>query len=136
MLNSNEKTDLKKISALNLAFLGDGVFDLLVRDYLVRNTDKKVGELNKEKVGLVNCKAQSDIIKTLMDMLSQEEIDVFKRGRNAKVNSVSKHGSLSDYHNATGFECLLGYLYLKGDISRIDELFNYVIGSDNYNKDL
>lgn len=127
MLNDKNNIDMKQISPLNLAFLGDGVFDLLVRDYLIRTSDKKVGELNREKISLVNCKAQSESIKSLMNMLTEEETDIFKRGRNTKVNSASKHGSLSDYHNATGFECLLGYLYLEGKTDRINEIFEYII---------
>lgn len=127
MLDVKGNIDLKKISTLSLSFIGDGVFDLLVREYLVSLRDRPVGELNKEKVELVNCTAQSDAIKRIMDMLSDEEVEIYKRGRNTKVNSVSKHGTISDYHNATGLECLFGYLYLKGSNERLREIFNFII---------
>lgn len=126
MLNQ-ELPNLNTLPTLNLAFIGDGVFDLLVREYLVKTSSAHVGELNKAKVAMVNCKSQADFIKALLPRLSEEETEVFKRGRNAKVNSASKHSSISDYHAATGLEALFGYLYLKGAHERINELFTLII---------
>jgi len=120
--------DLHTIPTLNLAFIGDGVFDLLVREHLVSSSDAHVGELNRSKVNMVNCKSQAEYASVLLPVLSEEETDVYKRGRNTKVNSASKHSSLSDYHAATGLEALFGYLYLKGDSERIKELFSLIIG--------
>ena len=122
-MKNKEKIDLNKISTLTLSFLGDGVYDLFVREYLISKGDKHVGELNNEKVNLVNCKAQAESAKKLLDYLSEEELDIYKRGRNAKVNSVSKHSTIADYHSATGLECLFGYLYLQNKTDRIKELF-------------
>ena len=122
--------DLHTVPTLNLAFIGDGVFDLLVREHLIGLSDAHVGELNQAKVAMVNCKSQAAYAKKLLPFLTQEESDIFKRGRNAKVNSASKHSTLSDYHAATGLEALFGYLYLKGDAERIKELFSLIINKN------
>ncbi len=127
MLNFDDKLNLNTIPTLNLAFLGDGVFDLLVREHLLSSSSAHVGELNREKVAMVNCKSQAEDVKKLLPILTDEEQEVFKRGRNAKVNSASKHSTLSDYHAATGLEALFGYLYLKGENERIKELFTRII---------
>lgn len=124
---SNDVSNLNSTPTLNLAFIGDGVFDLLVREHLVRNSSAHVGELNKAKVDMVNCKSQAGYMKILLPVLTEEEAEIFKRGRNTKVNSASKHSSISDYHAATGLEALFGYLYLKGDTGRINELFTLII---------
>ena len=122
----DDKT-LNSVPTLNLAFIGDGVYDLLVREYLVTHSSAHVGELNQMKVELVNCKSQAAFMKQIMEQLSEEELDVYKRGRNTKVNSASKHSTLSDYHAATGMEALFGWLYLKGRQERINELFTLII---------
>lgn len=127
MLNFDDKLNLNTIPTLNLAFLGDGVFDLLVREHLLSSSSAHVGELNREKVAMVNCKSQAEDAKKLLPILTEEEQEVYKRGRNAKVNSASKHSTLSDYHAATGLEALFGYLYLKGENERIKELFTRII---------
>ena len=121
--------NLRSVPTLNLAFIGDGVFDLLVREHLVNTSSAQVGELNKIKVAMVNCKSQAEFAQKLLPMLSEEEADVYKRGRNTKVNSASKHSSLSDYHAATGLEALFGWLYLKGEQERINELFTLIINN-------
>ncbi len=127
MLNFDDKINLNAIPTLNLAFIGDGVFDLLVREHLLSSSSAHVGELNREKVAMVNCKSQAQDVKKLLPILTDEEQDVYRRGRNAKVNSVSKHSTLSDYHAATGLEALFGYLYLKGENERIKDLFTLII---------
>ncbi len=126
-MDFKEKTKLNAVPTLNLAFIGDGVFDLLVREHLVSGSNDHVGELNKAKVEMVNCKSQAEFVKKIMPALTEEEVEVYKRGRNTKVNSASKHSTLSDYHAATGLEALFGYLYLKGDSERIKELFTLII---------
>ena len=103
-----KRTAADGYSPLTLAFIGDGVYDLLVRDYLVRKANRPVGELNKIKVSLVNCESQAAFAKDLMPCLSEREQAVYKRGRNAAPKSASKHGTLADYHSATGLEALLG----------------------------
>ena len=127
MMKMDEKPNLNTIPTLNLAFLGDGVFDLLVREHLIATSSAHVGELNQAKVAMVNCKSQAEFAKNLLPVLTAEEEEVYKRGRNAKVNSASKHSTISDYHAATGLEALFGYLYLKGETERINELFRLII---------
>ncbi|MBE6825180.1 MAG: ribonuclease III [Ruminococcaceae bacterium] len=120
-------SDIHTLSPLTLAFVGDSVYDLLVRQHLVSLANRPVKELNQMKVTLVNCKSQADSMKVIMDSLSSDELDVFKRGRNVKVNTPSKHSSIADYHAATGLEALFGYLYLSGNTDRIKELFMLII---------
>lgn len=126
-MQSNDMPNLNAIPTLNLAFIGDGVFDLLVREHLVKSSSAHVGELNQAKVDLVNCRSQAQMMQALLPHLTEEETEIFKRGRNTKVNSPSKHSTLSDYHAATGLEALFGWLYLRGDNARIRELFALVI---------
>lgn len=113
-------------SPLTLAFIGDGVYDLLVRDYLVKIANRPVGELNKMKVSFVCCEAQSKLMDALIPELSEQELSVFKRGRNAQTNSTPKNARLADYHKATGFEALFGYLYISGEQERINTLFSLI----------
>ncbi len=122
-----EDKTIQSTPTLNLAFIGDGVYDLLVREYLVKNSSAHVGELNQRKVKMVNCKSQAEFVKLILPELTEEETEVYKRGRNTKVHSASKHSTLSDYHAATGMEALFGWLYLKGSHDRINELFTLII---------
>ena len=114
-------------SPLTLAFLGDGVYDLLVRETLVNTANRPAGELNRRKVAMVNCKSQAQFASKLMPHLSEKEVAVYKRGRNAAPKSIAKNGTVAEYHSATGLECLFGYLYLSGEKGRIDELFDMII---------
>ncbi len=123
--------ELRAIPILNLAFIGDGVFDLLVREHLVASVGGRVGELNSLKVSLVNCAAQASAASAILPMLSDDELSVYRRGRNASPRSVSHHSTLSDYHAATGLEALFGYLYLSGQRERINELFQHIISLSN-----
>ena len=116
-----------EFSPLTLAFVGDGVYDLLVREYLVRQANRPVGELNKIKVSMVNCKSQAQFASKLMPNLTEREVAVYKRGRNAAPKSTAKNGTIAEYHSATGLECLFGYLHLNGERDRIEELFNLIV---------
>ncbi len=118
------------MSSLNLAFVGDSVYELLVREYLATRDSRRVGELNREKVSLVNCYSQTKALEKILPLLSEEEEAVFKRGRNVTVNSVPKNSTLKEYHTATGLEALFGYLYLTDNIERIRQLFNVIICED------
>lgn len=122
-------TNTDQYSPLTLAFVGDGVYDLLVRSYLVRQANRPVGELNKIKVAMVNCKSQAKTAAKLLPTLTEHETAVYKRGRNAAPKSVAKNGTRAEYHSATGLECLFGYLYLNGEQERIGELFDQIINS-------
>ena len=122
-------TKVDEISPLTLAFVGDGVYDLLVRDYLVNLANRPVGELNKIKVSFVNCTSQAKFAQFLLPHLTAKETAVYKRGRNAAPKTTAKNGSVADYHSATGLESLFGYLHLSGEEARIQELFDLIVHS-------
>lgn len=111
-------------SPLTLAFLGDAVYSLMVRDMLTKQANKPTGKLHKESVKLVNAAFQAEMIRTLLPHLTEDEAAVFKRGRNAHSAHSPKNQSEADYRYATGFEALFGYLYLSGQTQRLKELFS------------
>lgn len=115
--------DMRRMSALDLAFVGDGVYDLLAREYLLQEGPSPVKKLHGRKTALVCCKAQSRALAGLWDGFSKEERDIALRGRNAHVGHVPKNADIADYHGATALEALFGWLYLRGDIDRARELF-------------
>ena len=116
------KVNIKEYSPLTLAYIGDAVYDLIIRTLVVNKGNQQVQKLHKETSTMVQASAQARMITALNDQLSEEEHAVYKRGRNAKSASPAKNQSISDYHKATGFEALLGYLYLKNDWKRMMEL--------------
>lgn len=111
------------LSPLDLAFVGDTVFDLLVREQLVSTGSKPVKKLHALAVERVRAGAQAKALEAILPLLDEEEQDVFKRGRNAKVGGIPKNATAGEYHAATGLEALFGWLYLKGRSARIMELF-------------
>ncbi len=119
--------DLRQISPLTLSFIGDSVYDLMVREYVISLANRPVGQLNKRKVNVVNCKFQAECAEILEPHLTEEETVIYKRGKNANVHSVPKNANRNDYHKATGFEALFGYLYLKKEIARLRELFALLV---------
>lgn len=119
--------NVKMLSPLQLAYIGDAVYDLMVRTYLIGINNLSVNELHKESVKYVKAKAQADIIHYIEDKLTEEEWNIVKRGRNAKSGSTPKNANLQDYKYATGFETLIGYLYLTGQNKRIMEIFDMII---------
>lgn len=118
------KVSLSSYSPLTLAFIGDTIFDLLVREELVREGNRPVNQLHKTASTMVCASAQAESIRKVMDSLTEEELDVFKRGRNAHPGSTRKNQSVADYHYATGLESLFGWLYLGGKTERIKELYS------------
>jgi len=116
--------DPSQMNPLSLAFVGDGVFELFVRETMVQNRDAKVRDLHTKAVSRVRCEAQAKAAReVLLPVLTEEEQAVYNRGRNAHVGHVPKNASIADYHAATAVEALFGYLYLKGEITRLRELF-------------
>ncbi len=115
--------EVNNLSPGTLAFVGDAYFGLLVRTRLAE-VNRPSGELHSESVKLVKASAQAKGFEAVEEMLSEKEMSVFKRGRNAHVNSVPKNASVRDYHIATGLEALFGYLHLSGEHQRAEELFN------------
>jgi len=114
---------MKDVPILSLAYYGDAVVELLVREYLMSTGSFPPGELVKRSKNFVTCEAQSDAAERILGVLSEEELTFFKRGRNAKSHSTPKHGELIQYRRATGFEALFGYLYLNGEEERAKDLF-------------
>ena len=109
-------------SSLTLAYVGDAIYEVFIRTKLTENGDKKVNRLHKEAKNFVSAKAQSQIVEALLDNFTPDETDIFKRGRNTKVNTKAKNADFKEYHNATGLEALFGYLYLSKNQERLTEL--------------
>ena len=114
--------DIRSYSPLTLAFIGDGIYDLIIRSVVVGKGNSHVNNLHKRASSLVQAQSQTELIKALLPELTEEETAVYKRGRNAKSTTVAKNATISDYRRATGFEALIGYLYLEGQMDRIMEL--------------
>ena len=116
----------KQLSPLNLAFVGDCVYEMLVRETLVCDANRPVNDLHRESVKYVSAKAQTEAFNKIKDVLTEEETAQFKRGRNAKVGHSPKSATDAEYHTATGVEALFGYLSLSGNLERIKELFKII----------
>lgn len=114
----------KEISPLSLAYIGDAVYEVYIRSYIMRDANMPVNKLHKAATSFVKAKAQSDIIMALSDRLTEEETAVYKRGRNAHSYTSAKNADIVDYRRATGFEALIGYLYLSGEKARLEELID------------
>lgn len=114
--------DVNLFSPLVLAYVGDAVHELYIRTLLLSQGNAPVHKLHKRSIAFVKAKAQSDTIHKLMEILTPEEQDIVRRGRNAKSGTIPKNADVTEYKYATGFETLLGYLYLKGDYMRLLEL--------------
>lgn len=109
---------------LALAYLGDAVIELFARDLVMHKSgETKPGGLVRASKAVVTCEAQSDAVERIRDVLTEQEMSVFKRGRNAKTHFSPKHGQLIQYRRATGLEALMGYLYVSGNVTRAKELF-------------
>lgn len=120
----------KDMPPLALAYLGDAVFELCVREYIMKNYNAPVSGLNEYARKWVNAGAQSVMYRRLLSVLTEEESAVIKRGRNAKNKSTAKGASVADYRHATGLEALFGYLYIENRIDRVRELFNICINEE------
>ena len=124
------KADASKINAVTLAFLGDAVYALYVRDKLVRSFSGKAGELQKTASKVLSARGQSALLNKVLPLLTEDEEDVYKRGRNAKKATKSKNANAVEYARSTGFEAVLGYLYLAGDNERIETLLSNIAEED------
>ena len=111
--------DIRTYSPLTLAFLGDCVYDIIIRTVVVERGNRAPQGLHKKKSYLVNAKTQKELIESIQDLLTPEEESVYRRGRNAKSYTTAKNASVGDYRKATGFEALLGYLYLDDKMDRV-----------------
>ena len=122
LFEAHPEIDIHEMSPLALAFAGDAVLELLVRTRLAQHHRLSAGKLNTEKVKYVSARAQFREERLLEPLFTEEELAVFKRGRNASKASVAKHASPEEYRASTGFECLLGWLYLNGQLERVHQL--------------
>ncbi len=114
--------DIRTYSPLTLAYIGDGIYEVVVRTVMVQQANRPTNALHKMTTQYVKAPAQAQMLLGLKEELTEEEADVVRRGRNAKPYTTAKNASRADYHKATGFEALLGYLYLTGQTERMLEL--------------
>ena len=124
LLSTVTEQEARKVSPVTLAFVGDAVYTLYVREKLVLNHAYSTGTLQKLSSESVSAHGQNALLEKILPRLTENETAVFKRGRNAKKPTRSKSASVAEYNNSTGFEALLGYLYLTGNYSRIEELLD------------
>ena len=117
-----EAKDIRTYSPLTLAYIGDAVFDLVIRSILVNKGNTAVNNLHKKTSAIVKAPSQSAIAAAIMDDLTEEEKDIYRRGRNSKPHTRAKNASTMEYLEATGFEAIMGFLYLTGDMDRAMEL--------------
>lgn len=111
-----------QMAGLTLAYIGDCIYELVVRTVLIEKGISHVSELSKKATGIVRAEAQKNVFHVIEPELTEEELAAFKRGRNVKSSTSAKHASIQDYRVATGFEALMGYLYMSGRMDRIVEL--------------
>lgn len=130
--------DLNLVNIITLAYIGDAVYEVYIREYLIRKGIAKVDELQKEAVKYVSAKSQCKILEMLInkDLLNENELDIVKRGRNYKRASHPKNTDIITYKMSSGFEAMIGYLYLNNERDRLDKIINYILEGDMYEKDI
>lgn len=117
------KEEARRLNPLQLALIGDAVFETFIRNYILsNNVELSVHKIHLKAIQYVKAQAQSKIIKTIEDSLEEDELYIYKRGRNTKSATIPKNADVIDYRNATGFEALIGYLYLIGNKTRLSEI--------------
>lgn len=116
--------NVNEIDSKALAYVGDAIYELYIREYIVNNSREQVNKMHRKTVKYVSAKAQAKIIENIMEELTEKEIDIFKRGRNAVANTIPKNTDVVTYKIATGFESLIGYLYMAKDKDRLQYLIN------------
>ena len=119
--------DIREQSPLAMAFVGDAVYSLLIREYLVTDKRHPINKLNKMSVNYVSAKGQFLALELIKDILTEEEANMVRRGKNTSKASVAKNASVEEYRSSTGFECLLGYLKLTNQDDRIKQLVDYIL---------
>ncbi|GAA3411994.1 Mini-ribonuclease 3 [Paenibacillus hodogayensis] len=116
-----------QLSPLVLAYMGDAVFEMAVRQYVISQPNHRPNHLHREAVKFVSAKAQAASLHKLLPLLTDEESDIVKRGRNAKSGTVPRNADVLDYRHSTAFECLIGYLYYKKQFDRLGELLGLIL---------
>ena len=123
-----KQQDIRAYSPLTFAYIGDAIYDLIIRTVVVERANRPANDLHRITVRYVSATAQSRIVEALMDRLTEEEQSVYRRGRNSKPHTTAKNATTADYMKATGFEAVLGFLYLSGEMKRALELVKEGIG--------
>ena len=126
MLDFLKDKNPNEYSSLVLAYIGDAVYELYIRNYIVSKGNYRIDEIHKSSIKYVKASAQCENFYKIKDILTEEEIAVFKRGRNAK-SRPPKNADVMEYKIATGFEALIGYMYINGNEKRIDEIMNIIL---------
>ncbi len=122
-----EYDDIKMLSPLVWAYVGDSVYELFIRTHLVNSSNAKPHKLHLESIKYVKAKAQADILKRISDNLTEEEKDIVRRGRNTENHHIAKNADIADYTQSTAFEALIGYLYLSKQDKRLKEILDMCI---------
>ena len=128
-LNKISKDDVNALNILSLAYIGDSIWEVYVRNYVIsKNKYSKVNKLHRESINLVKAKVQADMIKSLKEnnMLDDDMLSVVMRGRNS-ANNPPKNANVQDYNYATGFEAMIGYLYITENYNKLDEIVNFCL---------
>ena len=120
-----KEVEAREYSPLALAYLGDAVYELAIRTFVMNHGNTQVNKMHKKTAGLVKAEAQANFYKVLEEELTEEEKAVYRRGRNAKSVTMAKHATMKDYRMATGFEAMMGYLYLTEQMERMAELLGH-----------
>lgn len=129
LLSKEEIPEINTLSPLTLAFLGDSVYEMFIRTKILSGGNRPAKELHKIAVGYVKAKAQAEAAHKILGILNEEELAVYKRGRNTNIHTVPKNADMADYRHATALEALIGYLYLKDDDVRLLEILNLIFAS-------
>lgn len=120
-----KKEDVLQYSSLVLAYMGDAVYEKYIREYVIKKGNCSNGALHKKSIKYVSAKGQCEILKRIEEKLTDEEKDVVRRGRNSNPHSSAKNADIVEYKHATGFEALIGYLYLTEQVERLTEILNW-----------
>lgn len=124
------ENEVNNMAPLVLAYIGDAVYEVFIRTLLISEGNVPVHKLHQRSINFVKAKAQSDIIHRIMEKLEPDELDIVRRGRNAKSGTIPKNADVTEYKYATGFESLIGYLYLKKRNERLMEVLNMAISEN------
>ena len=127
---NKERIDIRTYSPLTLAYIGDDVYDMVIRSLMIASGNASVNKLHQRTAKRVKAESQSFMAHRMTEegFFDEEELDIYRRGRNAKSHTIAKNASVSDYRSATGFEAVIGYLYMQDRIGRIYEIIEYGLG--------
>lgn len=128
-LRETNISNSKELQVLSLAYIGDSIYDIMAREYIMKNHLGKINELHRRVSSVVSAKAQSTFMNILLEqnVLTEEELNIYGRAKNQKINTKAKNATIMEYKLATGLEAVFGYLYLNRNFDRLEEMFSYII---------